>query len=111
MSALQREIIPCDIVGLTCSNTKIPPKTKARAFAPFLTKTPAHTPQTVPNVSSYMLTMDSGGGGRAIGSDGSNVTFERDCEEGALVVPVLSQDLKLGGMIDLRSQPNLWRFA
>lgn len=51
---------------------------------------PAQTPQTVPNVSSYMLTVDSGGGGRVIGSDDPDVAFERGCEAGARALPVLS---------------------
>lgn len=42
----------------TWSTTKMPPNTKARALAPFFTKTPAHTPHIVPNVSSYAFTDD-----------------------------------------------------
>lgn len=54
---------------LTCNNTNIPPKKNARIFAPLLTNTPAQIPQTVPNVRPYLSTLDSGGGGRACGSD------------------------------------------
>ena len=77
--------------GLTWSSTKIPPKRNARVFAPFLMKMPAQTPQTVPNVSSYMLTMDGGGGGRGIGSDDSNVAFEGCCEEVGVALPVFNK--------------------
>lgn len=41
----------------------MPPTKKATALAPFLMKTPEQIPQTVPNVSSYTLTDDDGGGG------------------------------------------------
>ena len=47
-----------------------PPRTKARAFAPFLMKTPAQIPQSVPNVSSYMSTEDFGGGGYDVEDSG-----------------------------------------
>jgi hypothetical protein len=78
--------------ALTCSKTKIPPKTTARAFAPFLTKMPAQMPHTVPNVSSYMLTEDSGGGGRGARSGFPNAAVDWGCEEVvAPAFPVLSQ--------------------
>jgi len=41
-----------------------PPKRNASALAPFLRKTPAHIPHTVPKLSSYTFTDDAGGGGR-----------------------------------------------
>ena len=44
--------------------TKTPPKKNARIFAPFLTKTPAHIPQTAPNESSNAFREDFGGGGK-----------------------------------------------
>ena len=79
--------------ALTCNNTKIPPKAHARAFAPFLTKMPVQMPHTVPNVSSYMLTEDSGGGGRGARSGVPNAAVDRDGEEVvAPAFPVLSQD-------------------
>jgi hypothetical protein len=71
--------------ALTCNNTKIPPKTNARAFAPFLTKMPAQMPHTVPNVSSYMLTEDSGGGGRGARSGVPDADVGWGCE--AVVAP------------------------
>lgn len=48
----------------------MPPSPNARAFAPFLTKTPAQMPQTVPKESSYRFRDDSACGGRG-GSPGS----------------------------------------
>jgi hypothetical protein len=80
--------------ALTCNNTKIPPKANARAFAPFLTKTPAQMPHTVPNVSSYMLTADSEGGGRGARSGVPNPAVDWSFE--GVVVPAISS-----------SQPNI----
>jgi hypothetical protein len=80
-----------EAAALTCNNTKIPPKTTARAFAPFLTKTPAQIPHTVPNVSSYTLTADSGGGGRGARSPGvPNAAVDWGCEEVPVVAPASS---------------------
>ena len=79
--------------ALTCNNTKIPPKANARAFAPFLTKMPVQMPHTVPNVSSYMLTEDSGGGGRGARTGVPDAAVDWGCEEEvAPAFPVLSQD-------------------
>jgi hypothetical protein len=76
---------------LTCNNTNTPPKKNARAFAPFLTKTPAQTPQMDPNVSSYILTLDSGGGGRPVRSGGpGDVHLERGEDEAAAEAAVPS---------------------
>jgi len=52
-----------------CNITNTPPRKKAMAFAPFLTKTPAHMPQTVPKESSYRLRDDLGGSGGGTVSD------------------------------------------
>jgi hypothetical protein len=56
--------------GFTWSKTNTPPRRKAIAFAPFLMKTPAQIPHTLPNVRSYMLTIDCGGGGCPCGVAG-----------------------------------------
>lgn len=84
------EIAPYEILQsraqLTCNNTKIPPKTTARVFAPFLTKMPVQTPHTVPNVSSYTLTADSGGGGRGARSGVPNAAVDWGCCEKVVVV-------------------------
>jgi hypothetical protein len=56
-----------DDIRCTCKSTKIPPRNQATALAPFLTKTPAHTPATVPNPNSYSDTDDVGGGPRSSG--------------------------------------------
>src|SRR6266852_3804261 len=100
---------------LTCNNTKIPPKANARAFAPFLTKMPAHMPHTVPNVSSYTLTADSGGGGRGARSGVPDVAVDWGCEEVVVApafFPALSQDsftrIRRGNS---RSQFNFREFA
>lgn len=41
----------------------MPPRNQATALAPFLIKTPAQIPATVPNESSYSDTVDFGGRG------------------------------------------------
>jgi hypothetical protein len=78
----------------------------ARAFTPFLTNTPAQTPQTVPKVSSYMLTVDCGSGGRSTGPDAAVLW---GCEV-AVAFPVLSQ-IHYQVMTDSRSQCNFWMFV
>ena len=47
---------------LTCKRTKTPPKRNAKARTPFLTKTPAQIPQTLPKLISYKRTDVEGGG-------------------------------------------------
>jgi hypothetical protein len=54
---------------------------------------PEQIPHTVPNVSSYMLTEDSGGGGRGARLGVPNVAVDWGCEEVVVpAFPVLSQD-------------------
>jgi len=47
---------------------------------------PVQTPHTVPNVSSYTLTADSGGGGRGARSGVPNAAVDWGCCEKVVVV-------------------------
>ena len=51
----------------------MPPSRNAAAFAPFLMKTPAQIPATVPKDNSYRDTADPGGGGGSSSGGGGRV--------------------------------------
>lgn len=59
---------------------------KATNLAPFLMKTPAHIPHTLPKVNSYRFREDAGSGGRSesFGADGGvAITGGVCCEVGS----------------------------